>query len=100
MGNNRYKVLGGGGQYDPNTLLVQFNPGSTDFERDGCCRKVGLGAIDKYKIVNGLALVHVAGGDPVAALAVVESDPAVMRAGLNYIVTTQITPNDPLFGST
>ena len=100
MGNNRYKVLGGGATYDMNTILVQFNPGSTDLERDGCCRKVGLGAIDKYKIVNGLALIHVAGGDPVAALAVVEGDPAVMRAGLNYIVSTQITPNDPLFGNT
>jgi len=100
MGNNRYKVLGGGATYDMNTILVQFNPGSTDFERDGCCRKVGLGAIDKYKIVNGLALIHVAGGDPVAALAVVGADPAVLRAGLNYIVSTQVIPNDPLFGST
>ncbi len=100
MGNNRYKVLGGGAQFDMNTILVQFNPGSTDFERDGCCRKVGLGAIDKYKIVDGLALIHVSGGDPVAALAMVEADPAVLRAGLNYIVSTQITPSDPLFGST
>lgn len=100
MGNNRYKVLGGGAAYDMNTILVQFNPGSTDLERDGCCRKVGLGAIDKYKIVNGLALIHVAGGDPVAALAVVGADPAVLRAGLNYIVSTQVIPNDPLFGST
>jgi hypothetical protein len=36
MGNNRYKVLGGGAKFDMNTILVQFNPGSTDFERDGC----------------------------------------------------------------
>ena len=100
MGNNRYKVLGGGAQFDMNTILVQFNPGSTDFERDGCCRKVGLGAIDKYKIVDGLALIHVSGGDPVAALTSIENDPAVLRAGLNYIVSTQVVPNDPLFGNT
>lgn len=100
MGNNRYKVLGGGAKFDMNTILVQFNPGSTDFERDGCCRKVGLGAIDKYKIVDGLALIHVSGGDPVAALTSIENDPAVLRAGLNYIVSTQVVPNDPLFGNT
>ena len=100
MGNNRYKVLAGGAKFDMNTILVQFNPGSTDFERDGCCRKVGLGAIDKYKIVDGLALIHVSGGDPVAALTSIENDPAVLRAGLNYIVSTQVVPNDPLFGST
>ena len=100
MGNNRYKVLAGGGQYDPNTLLVQFRTDASDDAKDGCCRKVGLGAIDKYKIVDGLALIHVASGDPVAAMADIVADPTVIRAGLNYIVTTQITPNDPLFGST
>ena len=100
MGNNRYKVLAGGGQYDPNTLLVQFRTDASDDDKDGCCRKVGLGAIDKYKIVDGLALIHVSNGDPVAAMAAVSADPTVIRAGLNYIVTTQITPNDPLFGST
>jgi subtilisin family serine protease len=100
MGNNRYKVLGGGGQFDPNTLLVQFRTDASDDQKDGCCRKVGLGAIDKYKIVDGLALIHVASGDPVAAMADVLADPSVLRAGLNYLVSTQITPNDPLFGST
>ena len=69
MGNNRYKVLAGGGQYDPNTLLVQFRMDASDDDKDGCCRKVGLGAIDKYKIVDGLALIHVSNGDPVAAMA-------------------------------
>ncbi|MFM7187136.1 MAG: S8 family serine peptidase [Armatimonadota bacterium] len=100
MGNNRYKVLAGGGQYDPNTLLVQFRTDASDDAKNSCCRKVGLGAIDKYKIVDGLALIHVASGDPVAAMAVIVADPTVIRAGLNYIVTTQIIPNDPLFGST
>ena len=100
MGNNRYKVLAGGGQYDPNTLLVQFRTDASDDDKDGCCRKVGLGAIDKYKIVDGLALIHVSNGDPVAAMAALQGEASVLRAGLNYIVTTQITPNDPLFGST
>ncbi len=100
MGNNRYKVLNGGGQYDPNTLLVQFRTDASDDAKDGCCRKVGLGAIDKYKIVDGLALIHIASGDPVAAMAEIVADPTVIRASLNYIVTTQITPNDPLFGNT
>ncbi len=100
MGNNRYKVLNGGGQYDPNTLLVQFRNDASDDAKDSCCRKVGLGAIDKYKIVDGLALIHVASGDPVAAMAEIVADPTVIRASLNYIVTTQITPNDPLFGNT
>ncbi len=100
MGNNRYKVLNGGGQYDPNTLLVQFRTDASDEAKDSCCRKVGLGAIDKYKIVDGLALIHVANGDPVAAMAEIVADPTVIRTSLNYIVTTQITPNDPLFGNT
>jgi len=100
MGNNRYKVLAGGGQYDPNTLLVQFRTGSSDDDRDGCCRKVGLGAIDKYKIVDGLALIHVSSGDPVAAMAALQAEPSVLRTGLNYLMTTQVVPNDPLFGST
>ena len=100
MGNNRYKVLAGGGQYDQNTLLVQFRTDSSDDDRDGCCRKVGLGAIDKYKIVDGLALIHVASGDPVAAMAALQGEASVLRAGLNYLMTTQVVPNDPLFGST
>jgi hypothetical protein len=100
MGNNRYKVLAGGGQYDPNTLLVQFRTDSSDDDKDGCCRKVGLGAIDKYKIVDGLALIHVSNGDPVAAMAALAGEASVLRAGLNYIVSTQVVPNDPLFGST
>jgi subtilisin family serine protease len=100
MGNNRYKVLAGGGQYDQNTLLVQFRTDSSDDDRDGCCRKVGLGAIDKYKIVDGLALIHVASGDPVAAMAALQGEASVLRAGLNYLMTTQVVPNDSLFGST
>ena len=100
MGNNRYKVLAGGGQYDPNTLLVQFRTDASDDDKDGCCRKVGLGAIDKYKIVDGLALIHVSNGDPVAAMAALAGEASVLRAGLNYIVSTQVVPNDPLFGST
>ena len=100
MGNNRYKVLAGGGQYDPNTLLVQFRTDSSDDDRDGCCRKVGLGAIDKYKIVDGLALIHVASGDPVATMAALQAEPTVLRTGLNYLMTTQVVPNDSLFGST
>jgi subtilisin family serine protease len=100
MGNNRYKVLAGGGQYDPNTLLVQFRTDASDDDKDGCCRKVGLGAIDKYKIVDGLALIHVASGDPVAAMAALQGEASVLRAGLNYLMTTQVVPNDPLFGST
>ena len=100
MDNNRYKVLAGGGKYDPNTLLVQFRTDASDDDKDGCCRKVGLGAIDKYKIVDGLALIHVANGDPVAAMAALQGEASVLRAGLNYIVTTQITPNDSLFGNT
>ena len=48
MDNNRYKVLAGGGKYDPNTLLVQFRMDASDDDRSISAPPISLGAIVPY----------------------------------------------------
>lgn len=82
-------------EFDLHTVLVQFRASSTNASRDRSCRKVGLGAMQTYTLVPGLALVHVS-GDPRASVLQLRADPNVLHVELNQILHTQIIPNDPL----
>ena len=82
-------------EFDLHTVLVQFRASSTNESRDRSCRKVGLGAMQTYTLVPGLALVHVS-GDPRASVLQLRADPNVLHVELNQVLHTQIIPNDPL----
>ena len=81
---------------DAHTVLIRFKDTSDTATRDSLCRKVGLGAMQTYSLVPGLALVHVA-GNPMDAIAMLKSNPAVDYIEPNYMYYRQATPDDPLF---
>ena len=81
---------------DAHTVLIRFKDTSDTATRDAICRKVGLGAMQTYSLVPGLALVHVA-GNPMDAIAMLKSSPAVDYIEPNYMYYRQATPDDPLF---
>ena len=81
---------------DLHTVLVKFTEKSITAARDNACRKVGLGALQTYSIVSGLALIHVA-GNPVDACKLLAKDPNVEYAEPNYMLYKQTIPNDSSF---
>ena len=81
---------------DAHTVLIRFKDTSDTATRDAICRKVGLGAMQTYSLVPGLALVHVA-GNPMDAIAQLKSNLAIDYIEPNYMYYRQATPDDPLF---
>ncbi len=81
---------------DAHTVLIRFKDTSDTATRDSICRKVGLGAMQTYSLVPGLALVHVA-GNPMDAIAMLKSNPSIDYIEPNYMYYRQATPNDPMF---
>ncbi len=83
--------------YDPQTLLVRFDPRLTPQERAAARSAVAVGMIQQYRIVAGLELVEIAIPVP-QAIAKFRAMPGVVYAEPNYVVHTSTTPNDPSFG--
>lgn len=81
---------------DTHTVLIRFKDSADTATRDALCRKVGLGAMQTYKLVPGLALVHVA-GNPMDAIAQLKTSAAIDYIEPNYIYYRQATPDDPVF---
>lgn len=81
---------------DAHTVLIRFKDTSDTATRDALCRKVGLGAMQTYSTVPGLALVHVA-GNPMDAIAQLRANVAIDYIEPNYMYYRQATPDDPLF---
>jgi len=81
---------------DAHTVLIRFKDSSDTVTRDALCRKVGLGAMQTYDLVPGLALVHVA-GNPMDAIAMLKTNPAIDYIEPNYIYYRQATRDDPMF---
>jgi thermitase len=82
--------------YDANTVIVKYADGVSTaervalFDRAGVTRTVGSVAGVGAKVVT-------VGGDPVTVAGRLNRSALVAYAEPNYILSTQATPNDPLF---
>jgi thermitase len=86
-------AAGASAAYDPHTLIVKFKPGvnTSALDAPGLGRRVGR--------IDGVgAYVFRTSADPATLARVVSRSRLVDYAEVNKILTTQATPNDPLFG--
>src|SRR4051812_31325421 len=85
-------ATGASAAYDPHSLIVKFKPGvpTTALDAPGLGRRVGrIGGVG--------ADVFRTSVDPATLARTVSRSPLVEYAEVNKILTTQATPNDPLF---
>jgi subtilisin family serine protease len=80
----------------PGELLIGFEPGVSTAEQKQILGKVGATEKRKFKQIHG-ALAKVPADATTSSLARLRSDPRVRYAEPNFVVSADVTPNDPFF---
>jgi subtilisin family serine protease len=83
--------------YDPESVLVRFDPSATPAARAAIRALVGGTKLQEWWLVSNLEHVKVQ-GDVKLAVATLNATPGVMYAELDWFVRGDVTPNDPSFG--
>jgi subtilisin family serine protease len=80
----------------PGELLIGFEPGVSTAEQKQILGKVGATEKRKFEQIHG-ALAKVPADATTSSLARLRSDPRVRYAEPNFVVSADVTPNDPFF---
>jgi thermitase len=82
--------------YDKDTLIVKFEPGTPGVTKTAALNIPGVGRTVGTVDGVGANVVRVS-GDPATIARRLDRNPNVAYAEPNYLLSTQATPNDPLF---
>jgi len=86
--------------YVPDSLLVRFQPGATAAEKAQVHTSLGVRVKHEYSLVSGLENWELPPGLSVSqAQQALQHNPNVLYAEPDYIVSADVTPNDPLWGN-
>jgi Subtilase family/Fervidolysin N-terminal prodomain len=80
----------------PGELLIGFRAGVSTAEQKKVMARIGATEKRAFKQIHG-ALANVRADATASALAQLRSDPRVRYAEPNFVVSADVTPNDPLF---
>jgi subtilisin family serine protease len=80
----------------PGELLIGFKSGVTAAEQKQVLARIGATEKRKFKQIHG-ALARVSASTTASALDRLHSDPRVRYAEPNFVVSADVTPNDPFF---
>ncbi len=84
--------------FNPYTVIVKFRSGVSESYKSALRTQVGGGKMGSISSIPGLEIVATQ-IDPEVAVARFLAMPGVEHAELDYTVRTQLTPNDPSYGS-
>ncbi|MCS6772098.1 MAG: S8 family serine peptidase [Kiritimatiellae bacterium] len=84
--------------YHPHILIVGFKDGIQAAQRDAIHRRIGAERLRRFRRIAADVVELNKQADIHAVRKQYLADPAVAYADLNYLVSTLIIPNDPLFG--
>ena len=95
-------------EYVPGQILVRYQnevvarrkeSETTNLKIDGRTFAVQIKHFEGSELVNGLRLAYVAAEETLKAIDALKQQPEVLYAEPDYLTKTDLTPNDPSFGS-
>jgi thermitase len=85
------------GEYAPDRILVRFKPGTRGEKEREVANRNGLEQIDEIPQIETKVLKIKDKGNVAAKIRALSKNPNIIYAEPDYIVKSELTPNDPLF---